>query len=95
MAWELERLETYSITSQRIVGSISSRDVWIRILPVQAEDADRVLLVECFRLAHPGPVTLLDPFRRVRIDPSIPHQPEKPRYSVQEYAVAMGLALRG
>jgi len=44
VAWELESiLESYPITSQRIATSISSRDAWIRILPIQAEDTDRIL----------------------------------------------------
>jgi len=51
-------------------------------------------LVECFRSAHPGPVELLDPFRRVRIASSVPYRAENLRHSVQEYAVALGLALR-
>lgn len=51
-------------------------------------------LVACFRSAHPGPVKLLDPFRRTRIDPSISYRADNVRHSVEEYSVAMGLALR-
>ena len=51
-------------------------------------------LVDCFRSTHPGPVELLDPFRRIRIDPSIAYRAENLRHSVEEYPVAMGLALR-
>ncbi|MCD6335229.1 MAG: pilus assembly protein PilM [Candidatus Latescibacteria bacterium] len=51
-------------------------------------------LVDCFRSTHPGPVKRLDPFRRIRIDPSIAYRAESLRHSVEEYSVPMGLALR-